>query len=233
MPPAGPSPCPKCPGVITSSPEKPSGGCKCVPPNLWDGNSCVDVQNCTCMVGERRYAVQEIYEDNNCQTCVCTIGGIANCKPKLCPKCRPGLRLDPKEPCSCICQPCPTGTRLCPTDGVCVDEKNVCDGIQDCSDDEIDCYVSTTETTTTEYSVQTSPKSTSPWTTTRQPVSSSAPPQTTTTRYTTLPPTTPKRNISYQIIQSCQVNHISNFFSSKMSRAVMPTRIQYLLPYTN
>lgn len=55
------------------------------------------------------------------------------------------------ELCNCVCKPCPTGTRHCPTSDICIDENLWCNGIQDCPDDEKDCAttVSSLEPSTT------------------------------------------------------------------------------------
>lgn len=41
--------------------------------------------------------------------------------------------------CGCICVPCGEGTRLCPTNNICIDNKDWCNGVKDCADDETDC----------------------------------------------------------------------------------------------
>ena len=51
--------------------------------------------------------------------------------------------------CKCLCKPCPTGTKLCPTDQLCIDDEKWCDGVMNCHDDEANC---TTVETTTEQS---------------------------------------------------------------------------------
>lgn len=88
-----------------------------------------------------------MYETDDCQQCVCSIGGTATCLPKKCEPCsEPGLRSVVGELCACLCKPCPAGTRHCATSDVCVNETAWCNGVQDCPDDEIDCpqIISTT-----------------------------------------------------------------------------------------
>lgn len=75
----------------------------------------------------------------DCQECVCTLGGTFFCQKKCEPCKEPGMRPVVNELCNCICKPCPTGTRLCPTSDVCIDENLWCDGVQNCPDDERDC----------------------------------------------------------------------------------------------
>lgn len=87
------------------------------------------------------------YMNDDCQECVCTLGGTPFCQPKKCEPCNePEMRSVVNELCNCVCKPCPVGTRHCPTSGVCIDENLWCNGIQDCPDDEKDCatVVSTT-----------------------------------------------------------------------------------------
>lgn len=88
-----------------------------------------------------------MYETEDCQQCVCSLGGTATCLPKKCEPClESGLRSVVGELCACLCKPCPSGTRHCPTSDVCINETAWCNGIQDCSDDETDCpkIISTT-----------------------------------------------------------------------------------------
>lgn len=92
-----------------------------------------------------------MYETEDCQQCVCSIGGTASCLPKKCEPCsEPDLRSVVGELCACLCKPCPAGTRHCVTSDVCINETAWCNGVQDCPDDETDCpkIISTTPITT-------------------------------------------------------------------------------------
>lgn len=75
----------------------------------------------------------------DCSQCVCTINGIAQCKPQVCKPCEKGLRPVKTKSCSCRCEPCPDKEILCESSGACIPESAWCDGIEDCSDDEIAC----------------------------------------------------------------------------------------------
>lgn len=130
--------CNVCDGIeITWSDEN----CRCKDPHWWDGESCVSKSECPCLIGHVSYAVGSAYETEDCQECVCALGGTATCSPKKCEPCRdrPGLRSVVSELCTCLCKPCPAATRLCPTSDVCVNETAWCDGVQDCPDDEKNC----------------------------------------------------------------------------------------------
>ncbi|KAL0131073.1 hypothetical protein PUN28_002574 [Cardiocondyla obscurior] len=131
--------------------------CRCEDPSWWDGESCVPKRECPCVVGHVSYAVGSMYETDDCQQCVCSIGGIASCLPKKCEPCAgSGLRSVVGELCTCLCKPCPEGTRHCPTSNVCVNETLWCNGIQDCPDDEINCLkVTFTTPITVEQSLET------------------------------------------------------------------------------
>lgn len=91
-----------------------------------------------------RYNVGVIYMGENCQECTCTLGGTSFCQPMKCKPCQePEMRPVVNGLCNCICKPCPSGTRHCPTSDVCIDENSWCNGIQDCPDDEKDCSQTT------------------------------------------------------------------------------------------
>ncbi|XP_046603352.1 hemocytin isoform X1 [Neodiprion virginianus] len=110
----------------------------------WDGESCVMKQECPCVVGHITYAVGAIYDTEDCQQCTCTPGGVSACHRKECEPCKTfGLQPVLTELCSCICKPCPDGTRLCPTSDICINETSWCDGIEDCPDDETNCTTAT------------------------------------------------------------------------------------------
>lgn len=106
--------------------------------------SQTDLQNqpsqCPCMmVGYTPYEVGAHYETDDCQECVCVLGGVPKCKDKECPKCEPGLRANKKKGCQCVCEECPPGEVMCKTSSVCIPTEAWCNGIEDCPDDEVDC----------------------------------------------------------------------------------------------
>lgn len=121
--------------------------CKCEGTNWWDGESCIPKRECPCVVGHLSYAVGSIYETEDCQECVCTMGGTPTCTPKKCEPCNSGEQSVVIERCNCMCKPCPTGTKHCPTSNVCINETAWCNGVQDCPDDEMDCEKIVTEAT--------------------------------------------------------------------------------------
>lgn len=113
--------------------------CKCYPPLFWNGQECSPKSQCPCMVGYTPYEVGAHYETEDCQECVCVLGGVPKCKDKECPKCAPGLRAVKKKGCQCVCEECPAGKVMCKTSSVCIPVEAWCDGIQDCPDDEVNC----------------------------------------------------------------------------------------------
>ncbi|XP_043259225.1 hemocytin isoform X1 [Colletes gigas] len=114
--------------------------CQCNEPYWWNGNTCVIQQECPCVVGHILYNVGTTYMSEDCQECMCTLGGTSFCQPKKCDSCQePEMRPVVNELCNCVCKPCPIAMRLCPTSNVCIDENLWCNGIQDCPDDEKDC----------------------------------------------------------------------------------------------
>ncbi|XP_070162344.1 hemocytin isoform X2 [Polyergus mexicanus] len=138
--------CNVCDGIdwTTSDDEE---RCKCEDLYWWNGESCVSKRECPCVVGHVSYAVGSVYETEDCQQCVCVLGGTSTCSPKKCEPClEPGLRSVVSKLCTCLCKPCPIEMRHCPTSDVCINETSWCDGIQDCPDDENDCseIISTT-----------------------------------------------------------------------------------------
>lgn len=96
-----------------------------------------------------RYAVGTVYETEDCSQCICKIGGVPYCTPKVCEKCEKGLRSVVTSTCGCVCQPCDEGTILCPTSNVCINATLWCNKIQDCPDDELNCITTTPEPETT------------------------------------------------------------------------------------
>ncbi|XP_049862899.1 hemocytin [Schistocerca gregaria] len=139
-PPPPPPPCPSCPGLPVELQEDTSA-CDCHRANtLWNGEMCVNRSQCPCFVGHIPYATGKIYDTEKCETCVCKLNGVPECKTKTCSGCPEGLRgVLIKGICECRCEPCPPATRLCPTSGACVHESVWCDGVEDCPDDEVAC----------------------------------------------------------------------------------------------
>ncbi|CAK9818181.1 SSPO [Anthophora quadrimaculata] len=128
--------CNVCKGVLVED----QSNCKCIEPHWWNGSTCINKQECPCMVGHMLYNVGALYVNEDCQECMCTLGGSSFCQPKKCEPCdEPGMRPIVNELCNCVCKSCPDGTRHCPTSNVCVDENLWCNGVQDCPDDEKDC----------------------------------------------------------------------------------------------
>ncbi|KAG8238940.1 hypothetical protein J437_LFUL000778, partial [Ladona fulva] len=64
------------------------------------------------------------------------------------------MRAEMSPTCSCVCKPCPTNMRLCPTSEICIKEELWCNGIEDCPDDEINCTELTTPTVSTTPSTE-------------------------------------------------------------------------------
>ncbi|XP_028169728.1 hemocytin-like [Ostrinia furnacalis] len=94
------------------------------------------------------YDVGATFRGENCDECVCKLGGVTDCKPVKECKCAPTLvpKLVPKPSCECFCEPCPPGTRICPTSKLCLALDKWCDGLQDCPDDEKECSTTTITT---------------------------------------------------------------------------------------
>lgn len=142
-----PSSCGVCQGVLKPRPVD-ANSCVCYPPLYWSGSECVPKTQCPCVEGHMAYEIGETYQTESCSDCVCKIGGIPDCKPKLCPPCGKGQRRVSPLSCSCKCDKCPPDTVLCPTSGECIDEASWCDGVQDCPDDEVGCIVTEQPTIT-------------------------------------------------------------------------------------
>ncbi|XP_075969965.1 hemolectin isoform X2 [Anticarsia gemmatalis] len=138
--------CKYCPGVQVTE-----AGCVCSADKFYDGENCVTRDQCPCVESFMSYPVGSTFRGSNCDECVCKLGGITNCKPMKECKCAPDLvpKLS-KSTCECTCEPCPTGTKICPTSKVCLALTSWCDGLEDCPDDEKHC--TTTSTSTTEAS---------------------------------------------------------------------------------
>lgn len=115
--------------------------CVCNLPLYWSGSECVPQSQCPCMEGHISYEIGETYQTEDCSDCICKIGGVPDCKPKVCTPCKKGFRRELPNSCSCKCVKCPEDTILCETSGECIAESSWCDGIQDCPDDEKNCLV--------------------------------------------------------------------------------------------
>ncbi|XP_050302983.1 hemocytin [Anthonomus grandis grandis] len=147
-------PCNNCPGVEVVNMELDT--CRCLVDQWFDGTKCVNRTQCPCMVGHIAYEVGSVFEKEDCSECICKLGGVSHCNPKHCVACKEGLRSVVTSTCQCTCQPCPEGTILCPTSGICINSTLWCNGIQDCPDDEVNCQTTSTTTeilTTTEKEV--------------------------------------------------------------------------------
>lgn len=130
--------CGVCPNIMNAAAPI-EGTCRCYEPLYWNGAECVAKNACPCTIGHLTYGVGAVFEKNDCSSCVCVLGGIAQCTPQKCPPCADGLRRASQSSCSCLCEPCPKNHKLCPSSGACIAAASWCDGIQDCPDDEVNC----------------------------------------------------------------------------------------------
>ncbi|XP_063867870.1 uncharacterized protein LOC135104399 [Scylla paramamosain] len=105
----------------------------------FDGQNCVPLSQCPCYKEGSRYEVGQVFESKECKECQCVLGGETFCVPKECPPCDNDEKSVMTPSCSCVCKPCPLGTRLCPSSNFCLNETSWCDGIEDCPDDELTC----------------------------------------------------------------------------------------------
>ncbi|KDR23192.1 Hemocytin, partial [Zootermopsis nevadensis] len=138
--------CNPCPGWHSEDPVA-AELCQCPQGKFWNGESCVNRTECPCYVGYISYSVGTLYDSQDCNECICKIGGIGSCKEKICPPCDQGLQRVLTPSCGCICKPCPPSTVLCPTSNICINATSWCDGLEDCPDDERDCTTPTVPTT--------------------------------------------------------------------------------------
>ncbi|KAK2585761.1 hypothetical protein KPH14_010370 [Odynerus spinipes] len=160
--------CNVCDGILIESPVD----CKCNEQLWWNGEACVQQQKCPCVVGHISYAVGSMYETEDCQQCSCTLGGVPACVPKKCEPCpESGMQVIVTELCSCVCKPCPSDTRHCPTSNTCINETLWCNGVQDCPDDEKNCPKTETTLSTTYFEST----STTQYTTTQAPIKTTVP----------------------------------------------------------
>lgn len=135
-----PGSCGICKGALMSRPVDPDS-CTCYPPLFWSGSECVPQSQCPCFEGHIAYEIGENYQTEDCSECICKIGGVPECRPKVCQPCGSGLRRENPKSCSCTCIKCPPDSILCPTSGQCIPEEDWCNGVQDCPDDEKGCVI--------------------------------------------------------------------------------------------
>ncbi|XP_044006095.1 hemocytin [Aphidius gifuensis] len=114
--------------------------CKCNESLWWNGVACVEKHNCPCVYEGVPYVVGATFESSDCRKCICTMTGTVDCQLKPCEPCdEPNMRSVVTELCGCACKPCSTGTRLCPTSNICINDNLWCNGVKDCPDDETNC----------------------------------------------------------------------------------------------
>lgn len=146
--PEEPSSCDVCTGVPVQFVNAET--CVCSPPLCWSGSKCVSRSECPCFEDNTPYGIGATYQTELCSDCTCKIGGIPDCKPKICQQCANGLRRESPSSCSCKCVQCPPETPvLCQTSGECIVETLWCDGILDCPDDEEYCMNTNITTSST------------------------------------------------------------------------------------
>ena len=87
--------------------------CACSPSQSWDGKQCVMPSLCPCFDGPIKYSVGTMFHSqHNCSSCVCTLGGVSDCRSQTCPQCDHGFVTEAKSPqCQCSCKACDQGTR--------------------------------------------------------------------------------------------------------------------------
>ena len=104
--------------------------CACSPSQSWDGKQCVMPSLCPCFDGPIKYSVGTMFHSqHNCSSCVCTLGGVSDCRSQTCPQCDHGFVTEAKSPqCQCSCKACDQGTRACHSSNVCLDETLWCNG---------------------------------------------------------------------------------------------------------
>ena len=86
-----------------------------------------------------RYDKSQIFENEDCEECMCLGEGQLSCSPKECPPCSGTQHTELSLSCECVCKECAIGERLCSTSNICLAEEKWCDGIEHCIDDEIGC----------------------------------------------------------------------------------------------
>lgn len=143
-----PTACGICKGSLLRTPKNNRESCLCYPPLYYNGDECVPQSECPCYEGHISYPAGETYLTETCSECICQIGGIPQCTPKVCKPCGNGLRRTSPGTCDCKCEKCPPDTVLCKTSGECIAESSWCDGIQDCPDDELNCLITEQPTIT-------------------------------------------------------------------------------------
>nr|XP_026489918.1 hemocytin-like [Vanessa tameamea] len=164
-----PTACALCAGV-------PAAACACAAPLHYDGENCVPRDQCPCLVGFITYPVGSTYRGDDCDECVCKLGGIADCKPAKQCICEPDLVPTLTSSCECLCEPCTNGTKICPTSKLCLPLDKWCDGLQDCPDDELACTTLAPVTETVITTVVPTVAATIPVTTTFAPTTTTEKP---------------------------------------------------------
>jgi hypothetical protein len=104
--------------------------CACPPSLLWDGKQCIMPALCPCFDGPIKYPVGTMFHNqHNCSSCVCTLGGVSECRSQTCPPCEKEYVAEAKAPqCQCSCRRCEPGSRPCHSTNVCLDETLWCNG---------------------------------------------------------------------------------------------------------
>lgn len=105
--------------------------CACPLTQKWNGTGCVHASQCPCFDGHTKYSVGAIYQaHDSCSQCVCRLGGVSDCQKPTCPSCEAGMLsyLSDHPKCQCLCKPCDSGTRLCQSSNVCLNESLWCNG---------------------------------------------------------------------------------------------------------
>ena len=89
-----------------------------------------------------------IFTNDGCEECFCQGENKHQCVKKECPECQAPFYYQLNHNCDCICKKCPRGEKLCSTSNMCLQDNLWCDGIDHCSDDELDCQSQSPTTTT-------------------------------------------------------------------------------------
>ncbi|KAJ8313527.1 hypothetical protein KUTeg_008088 [Tegillarca granosa] len=102
-----------------------------------DGMKCVVKEQCTCNINGHVVRPNDIVQGAHCDTCRC-ISGEAMCVPKVCPACTQGEKVIDMATCTCSCKMCSPSEYRCGS-GECIASGKRCDGVIDCTDDEVNC----------------------------------------------------------------------------------------------
>ncbi|XP_071530011.1 hemocytin-like isoform X2 [Panulirus ornatus] len=132
--------CSVCPGL----PDDYYDNCMpCLHGEYFDGRSCVTKGMCPCFKDGIRYQAESVFETRDCKECHCLAGGDTLCIEKKCPQCEDDQQAILTPSCACICKSCPEGTKLCPSSNYCLNESSWCNGVEECSEDELNCVTMT------------------------------------------------------------------------------------------